>query len=80
VHYITIFYNVLFAFNAQFTNLPAGSFGTVANKIIVAYYFGLDESFFKVSMYDRGSLWCLPPQVYGSSTHLLYPGGEKNCG
>ena len=60
VHYIAVFYNVFLTFYTQLTRFAAGRFGTQRNKIVVANYFGLDKTFFKICVDHSGSLWRRP--------------------
>ncbi len=56
VHYVAVADGVFFAFDVHFAGVLDGRFRTECHEVVVFDYFGSDETFFEVGMYNAGGL------------------------
>ena len=73
---ITIFYDVFFTFKAPLPSVFGAIFAIVADEVVIGYYFGADETLFKIGVYHSSGFGCGSAYFHGPCAHFFGAGGE----
>ena len=77
MHDITVLYDVILAFQTQFSSLFCTMLPPVADEVVVSDHLGANKALLEISVNFSGGLRRGGTDVRRPGTDLFYPGGDR---